>query len=446
MRFLSSYFLRLALLVALLPVLIMGGALWTTYQTTAAQLRVEATNQISDEIASLVEIYVGGGPEALTRSINNRVKLTPETRARMHYGLMDTGGTRLAGNVSLAYTRNDNYAQFIDGTGSEFGPVIMRATPLRGGEVLHVVRSDRNRLDLLARLKTKFITLAFVTLALGLFAGFWTSRIFRRRIGALNKVCAQVGDGHLDARAAGADTRDEIGVLAGNVNNMLERISSLIKIRKNISDQVAHELRTPLSKLDGKLVEAAITCDDPRALDAARGEITGCISLLDSLLDVSALEAQSGDKTGFIQVDISALASDMSEFYQGLAEEKNMTLTRDIKERVTMMGDPMQLSRLLANLLDNAIKYTPRGGDIEISVSEGPRISVSDTGPGVPTHLRASIFTPFFRDPDKQNIGGHGLGLALCHAIAARHEMTLTVERANTTGGARFVLAPTPTS
>ena len=437
-----TYFARLALLVALLPLLVMGGALGWTYKSTSAQLRAERINQINDDIAALVEIYTDSGQAGLLKAVENRLKLTPKSRARAHYAVTQKT-EKLAGDLSGAIIKGRDYTQFIDWQGAGDSPMIVRSTPLRGGEILHVARNDDIRQNLLAKMRKTFMGLALLTLMLGTGAGLYASRVFKRRIKSLNDTCAKVGNGHLEERAAFVDSHDEIGVLGGNVNDMLARISGLIKIRKNISDQVAHELRSPLTRLDAKLVEAAKTCDDPAALDKARDEISNCVTLLDSLLDVSALEAQSGDKTGFQSVNLSDLVHNMAEFYRGLAEDKGMVIMEEIDKDVMVDGDPVQLSRLTANLLENAIKYTLFGGEININLAPGPVLSVQDTGPGIPKALRESIFTPFFRAPElkkQENVNGHGLGLALCKAIAQRHDLNLIIEDA--APGARFVLKP----
>ncbi len=444
MGFVSSYFFRLALLVAVLPVMIMGLALLWTYNSTSAQLRTERVYQINDDIAALVEIYTDQGQAGLVTTIENRLKFVPNTRSRAHYALVDAQGSTLAGDLAGEIISNRDYAQFIDWKDEALASLIIRATPLRGGEVLHVARNDEIRQKSLSRLRTTFAATAFLTLLLGLLAGACASYIFKRRIKSVNETCALVAQGHLSARILGQENEDEFGVLSGNVNAMLDRIGTLIKLRKNITDQVAHELRSPLTRLDVALVKAGANVNNPAEIEAARSEITNCISLLDALLDVSSLEAQGGDKSGFDGVNLSELAAQMFEFYQGLAEEKNIELTSDITANVQIEGDKMQLSRLIANLLDNAIKYTPTDGHVQIRVTQGPILSVSDNGMGVPENLRNSIFTPFFRDPGLktrrgQNISGHGLGLALCQAIARRHDLKLRVEDAKP--GARFVLS-----
>lgn len=453
MGFLSSYFFRLAVFVAILPVLVMGGALSWTYTSTARQLRAERVYQVNDDIAALVEIYTDTGQVGVIRSIENRLMLIPESRARAHYALVDVQGVKLAGDLGGAILANSDYLHFMDWDDTEIGPLILRATPLRGGEVLHVARNDEIRQSTLARLRRAFSFMALATLVLGGGAGVLAAHIFKLRIKSINETCEQIAKGHLNARVPmrrgdRQPNNDEFGVLSRNVNAMLERIGKLIVLRKNITDQLAHELRSPLTRLDASLVKAALSTKNPADIEFARSEIINCISLLDALLDVSSLEAQGGDKSGFDKIDLSELTLQMAEFYQGLAEEKNIELSTEIPPNISLEGDSMQMSRLIANLLDNAIKYTPSGGHVHVGLVEGPVLVVADNGPGVPENVWTSIFTPFFRDPGLrarrgQNIGGHGLGLALSQAIAKRHNLKLRVEDA--APGARFILAPSQT-
>lgn len=449
MKILSSYFFRLAVLIAVLPILVMGAALAVSYTSTATQLRHERIYQINDDLAALVEIHTDQGKAGLIHAIENRLQLTPETRARAHYALTDADGTKHAGDLKGAILGNQNYTTFIDWKKQTGAPLIVRTTPLRDGNILHVAREDGIRQKALAQLRKTFSLMALATLALSICAGIFASHIFKRRLKTVNETCEEVAQGHLGARIPNYKTQDEFGMLSHNVNSMLERIGKLISLRKNITDQVAHELRSPLTRLDASLVKAAKTAKNPKDIEAARIEITNCISLLDALLDVSSLEAQSGDRSGFDTVDLSELTAQMSEFYQGLAEEKNIALSTNITPDISFEGDSMQLSRLIANLVDNAIKYTPAGGKVRISLSQSPNsktpiLAVSDNGTGVPANIRASIFTPFFRDPGlkagrEQSVGGHGLGLALSQAIAKRHGMKIRVEGADS--GARFILS-----
>ena len=438
MRWLSSYFVKMALLMTLLPMLVLAAALVTTYQSTSSQLRTETIHQINDEIAGLVEIYADQETSGLLRTIEYRQKLIPKSRARTHYAVVNNDGNIIGGTLSKDSVKSGDHARFVD-LNIDQVPLILRSTPLRGGEVLFVARDDLIRQDTLRNLRKQYLIWGAAAFMLAMMMGLFAAWFLRRRIKNINDTCTAVGEGDLAARAA-VGGADEIGVLSGNVNEMLGRISKLIALRKNISDQVAHELRSPLTRLDAKLVRAASATENPGAIQEARDEVNNCISLLDALLDVSSLEAQSGDKTGFEPVNISKLAVQMAEFYRATAEEAGMVIDEDIARGVIIEGDKIQLSRLIANLLENAIKYAASGKQVKISVGQNPSalLTVEDKGPGVPPEYAKSIFTPFFRHKGKQSVSGHGLGLALCQAIGQRHGFEIKLEDA--APGARFVV------
>jgi signal transduction histidine kinase len=174
-------------------------------------------------------------------------------------------------------------------------------------------------------------------------------------------------------------------------------------------------------------------------LGRARGDIRRITTMLDSLLDIAASEANRGNAEGLAPFDLSAVASDMAELYRSSIEEAGLNLVTSIAPSVTMCGEAMQIGRLLANLLDNAVKYVPAGGTISLTVQEGPRVVVSDDGPGIAAELRADVFDRFRRGRDAGQTSGHGLGLALARAIALRHDLVLTLGESSV--GCRFELA-----
>jgi signal transduction histidine kinase len=234
---------------------------------------------------------------------------------------------------------------------------------------------------------------------------------------------------------------DEIARLTGHVDAHLDRIEKLLRAQREISDDIAHELRTPLVHLDSRLLKALDRNADREVgeeLERARADIRSVVSLFDALLDIALAESAGGSGTLRQEIDLSEVAGDVAELYQASAEEAGITFTTRIAPDVQLRGEAMQLARLIANLLDNAFKYAPRGSRVRLSVSPGPRILVEDDGPGVPPEDAERIFQRFLRGGTKAN--GHGLGLALVTVIAARHGLAARVESA--APGARFVVEP----
>ncbi|MFN3551971.1 MAG: sensor histidine kinase, partial [Novosphingobium meiothermophilum] len=237
--------------------------------------------------------------------------------------------------------------------------------------------------------------------------------------------------------------------IAAHGTRLLARKAQLLKAYKQVSEHVAHEVRTPLMHLDNRLASAMQ--ERPEApggpLGQARDEIRSIAAMLDSLLDIASAESRRGDLAGLAELDLSALARSLAELYEGSAEDAGLLLETAIAPGVTMLGERMQITRLLSNLLDNAIKYVPEGGTIRLSVGPGPRIVVEDDGPGIPHDQRSRIFERFSRvtapaDPEGPEKPGHGLGLALSKAIAERHGMILHL--GDSPRGAKFILEPAP--
>ena len=201
-------------------------------------------------------------------------------------------------------------------------------------------------------------------------------------------------------------------------------------------------MRTPLMHLDTQLVKLARETGDAalgEALARARGDIRGIVALLESLLDIASSEAKIGDRSGLKPVNLSAMVARLADLYADSAEESGHRFDVAIAPGVTFPGEEMQLARLVTNLLDNAFKYVPAGGTIRLALAAGPRLELSDDGPGIPDGDRETVFTRF-RRAHGETKGGAGLGLALARAIAQRHGLSLTLLASQR--GAHFMLQP----
>jgi signal transduction histidine kinase len=248
-----------------------------------------------------------------------------------------------------------------------------------------------------------------------------------------------VRDGAVDRRAPGDDARDEFGVLARNINMALERIERLMSAQREVNDLTAHELKSPLLRIDHTLAEL----DHEDAVQRARAQLEDLSGLIETLLDISAVSAQIGDARGLETVDLAEIVRSLIPLYADVAEEAGITLEVEADQPVPLAGSPVQLSRLAANLIDNAVKFSAHGGRVRVSVRPGPVLEVSDQGPGVPEEAREQIFTRFVRTHEDGRVRGHGLGLSFVHAAARRHGLTVVVDDArwpDGRGGARFTV------
>ena len=210
---------------------------------------------------------------------------------------------------------------------------------------------------------------------------------------------------------------------------MLDRIENLNRATHHLSDTIAHELRTPLNRMLQRISRIE---GQEAEVEALKSEMRGAIRMFDSLLDISRAEADQGQGGGLVPVDLSAVATEVWELYEALAEDKGLLCSAEVAPGLSVLGDRNLIAQGLANLLDNAIKYCAAGDTLALSLTTtGDRhlLRLADGGPGLPEELRDEAFDRFTRaDRDRaRGIKGHGLGLALVRAIAARHGARLTL-------------------
>ncbi len=282
-----------------------------------------------------------------------------------------------------------------------------------------------------AGLERDVMAVGLLALALAGFVAFvigpMASLRLVRRVEAVNAACEAFGAGDLTARAPGASASDEFGALARSVNAMFERIDALVGGLREVSNQAAHDLRTPIARLRANLdtVRAADTLDQARtAADAAIAETNAILETFDALLDLAEIKA--GSTVVLSPVDLSAIARQAADLYRPVAEDAGIALTLDLQP-AHVAGEQALLIRVVANLLDNAIKYCPPGSTVSIivkHVEDSVELAVLDDGPGVPAAARSDLLKPRVRGAAASG-PGLGLGLALVSAVAARHAAQL---------------------
>ncbi|MEZ5710202.1 MAG: ATP-binding protein [Blastomonas sp.] len=411
----------------------------TLYTLTRAD-EAALARMVDTDLAGLADIHASGGLSELKARIDDRLALAPMDGRQPYYLLADGAGRKLAGNLGKwpeLSAENSEAGEIATGKGER---AAARATQLGPDVKLVVARGLGERQRLIASLATTFAITALALAALVLLTGGAAAFALRKRVDAINTVFSQLAEGDFTARTeSGRD--DELGELALHANHMVHRVGALVTAHRDMSDHVAHEIRTPLMHLDMRLVRALESTGDSalqESLGKARTDIRNIVRLLDSLLDIAASEARKGDVSTLENCNLSELAENIAELYAESAIEQNIVFERDIADHLWMRCEPMQITRLITNLLDNAFKYVDPGGTVRLTVGSGPRIEVSDNGPGIPEAFRASIFDRFRRAG--QGKAGHGLGLALARAIADRHN--LAIRLADSMDGTRIVIQP----
>lgn len=453
-RFRESIFARLVLWAILVSVGVTLLLWLVTITTLDRSSHAALVRAVDVDLAGMADIHASGGQKELEERIADRLALSVDDGTAPHYLVADDAGNRLAGDIASWPKLSARLSETGYITLSNHSPAYARATQLAPNLKLLVAREYGHDSALVRRIGWAFLASGALAALLVGIIGRWRAKKLAGRIGRINRAFREPDEPSLQALAEGAATSDEIGELTRHSAEALAHLRRMVNAHRETTDQVAHELRTPLMHLDNRLVKALKTVPDEenrRLLVDARAEIRQVIALLESLLDIATSEARKGDRLGLVPVNLSQLAGRIGELYADSAEESGHRFIRSIMPGVSFQGEEMQLTRLITNLLDNAFKYVPAGGTVRLSLEQGPVLTISDDGPGVPEADREKIFDRFRRGSMPADIAaagqgaksrGHsaGLGLALARAIAERHRLTLLLEPSKK--GARFVVAP----
>ena len=391
----------------------------------------ELRSSILDELETLQVVYAGQQLRGVEQYLEDQRNLP--TIGRFNYLIVDGDGNKIAGDLA----QTPRYREFSGGwLGFQLAllnwgePVdvdfLARRAQLGGGVNALVAR---NYADAIASGGLVFNTLfraMIATLLLGIVGGFFSAATTLHRFERLNSELSSIVRGNFSQRLTVAGKHGYPRELARAMNQMLDQIGSLMQGVRLVSDNIAHDLRTPLTRIRNQLSQLRQRLD-ATGQDEVDRIIEDCDSLLSSfnaLLRISALESGSRPPV-HAQVDLSSVLADVVELYEPVANERDIQLRLSLATGISCPGDTDLLFQMCANLLDNAIKYTPVGGQIEVGLSrqpEGNEIVVADSGPGIDPLDRKNVFRRFFRvESSRGEQPGHGLGLSLVQAIVHYH-------------------------
>lgn len=426
------------ILFAVSVLLLLGFIYWRT----AGFMAQQADETIKAELQGLAEQWKRRGIMGLRTIIVERAQRPGQ---RTLY-LLSFGDSPLAGNLSrwphdATETApgwiNFSYSRGVEGD-QETRPGRASISQMLGGFRLLVGRDMKEVNAIESTIRSTLLWALAITGFFGVAGGVWISRNVMRRLEAINRTSRDIMLGDLTRRIPMQGSRDELDDLAGNLNEMLEQIERLMMGMREVADNIAHDLRTPLNrlrnKLEGALINNASREEQMQALESAIAEADGLISTFNSLLLIA--EAETGAHRDTLELmDLSEVIHDIADLYEPAAEDRGVTLRFIAPSRITVRGNRSLLARAAANLVENALKYTPQGGIVTVSTGINPRddrptFSVRDTGPGIPEADRERVLDRFVRLERSRNTPGSGLGLSLVAAVARMHDATITLEDA----------------
>ncbi|GIX09741.1 HAMP domain-containing sensor histidine kinase [Elioraea sp.] len=420
-----SFAVRVAVAAAavmLVLTLLGSGLVWLR---ASAALRQQLDIAIAGEAEGFAREYEALGLGELAAS----VEAYSRRRGPLMVALLGPSGQTVAGRMPAAPRRLQGFADMaVPETGQRLRAL---GAVLPGGFNL-ILATDLAPAEEAARALAWTLPIAGGSAALlALALGFLAARGLERRLARATDAAQRIMDGDLSHRLPLGGRGDEFDRLTGAINLLLARIEALVTAQRQVTDDIAHDLRSPLARLrqtlEGALARPRDAAEDARVLEGALAELDTVLATFAALLRIARAEAAG--REGFARVDLSALAAGLAEAYGPVAEEAGRRFETRIAPGITAEGDAMLLRQAIANLLDNALAHG--GPTITLELRAGPMVTVTDDGPGIPVAEREAVVRRFYRRDASRGTPGAGLGLALVAATAKRH-------------GGRFRLADGP--
>src|SRR6201996_1586395 len=443
-RLFQTQAFRIVLVYVLLFAISVSALLFFTYWNTRRTLDAQTDQIIEAEITGLNEQYQHFGLPGLVETVRSRSLHQGQALYLVADGLHHIVAGNLEFWPQVSPTAPGSMVEFdydrpLDGK-LESRRARGRVFPLAADFMILVAQDVHDRYLTERMFTTTLPWTVLLILVLGTVGGALMSRNMLRRLDIINRTSGEIMRGDLTRRVPLNGSGDEFDVLAENLNRMLDRIERLMRGLREVTDSVAHDLRTPLNRLRNRLEESGARLS---AAGAQAGEIERAIAETDQLIGTfNALlliaETDAGTtRAAMAPLELNAVAADVVELYEPLADENKISLMLLPGAAVAIEGNRSLIAQALANLVDNAIKYTPAGGKVRIRAAVTPEnveLSVADSGPGIPLADRPRVTERFVRLEASRNSPGTGLGLSLVAAVAHFHNAELTLEDNMPTG------------
>lgn len=429
-RFATIYAVLLAISASAL-------ALFLWYET-AGLLDRQTEAAIRADAQGLDERWQEGGLPALVMTIDDRLAQNVDDDAI--YLLVDSDLRRLAGNLK-------SWPEGVTAPGAWSELQVQRAGlrslarvqrfDLVGGFHLLVGRDMRVRAQLRSLLTDAILWALLVVVAMASAGALIARSLFRRTLANISATSAAIAAGDLSRRVSLSGRGDEFDQLSETINDMLDRIGRLMDGVRQVSNAIAHDLRTPITRARARLEDAGLharTAAELRAaIERATADLDGIAAVFQALLRIAEIEAGSR-RSAFAPFDLAPVLAGLAELYAAPAEERGICVDVASPSPLPAYGDPELVQQAIANLLDNAVKFSPDGGRVLLSGAASPggiEVTVEDEGPGIPAGDLGRVTERFYRGDDARNTPGSGLGLALVAAVAQLHGGMLRLETAS---------------
>jgi signal transduction histidine kinase len=437
--------------LAILYVLLFAGSVFAVlgflYWQTVVYVSRQTDETIDAEITGLAEQYRQRGLGGLVAVIQERS--ASERGTSMLYLLTDRTRQPIAGNLTRwpdVTIDQNGWLRFplerdVGASAASTGHVVQAASfVLPGGYQLLVGRDMQERTAFDHRMRQALAWSAVLTLLLGVGGGVLLSRRLLARLETINRTSSSIIAGDLTRRIPRRGSNDEFDRLAANLNSMLDQIERLMAAMRQVTDNIAHDLRSPLGRLRARIEVTLL--EEPsieryhETLQTTIIEADGLLATFSALLDIAEAEAGSR-REAMAPVDLAEVVRDLIDLYEPVAEEKGLRLDLAFETPgpLSVVGNRHLLNQAISNLIENALKYTPAGGAVLVTAGQHGdtiRLSVTDSGPGIPKAARERVFDRFYRLESSRTTPGNGLGLSLVKAVVGLHGGSIGLSEAPT--------------
>jgi signal transduction histidine kinase len=438
---------RYALVFAALSIFVMGTLLGVIYWSMLSLLQRHLEDSIEQQIQVLRHDLEQDGRESMLGLIRQHEEKQPDSR--VHFLVRNRMGKVIAGDLPPVPARagwQDIRLPPSPDSSNDTEHMLHGRGEWLDEDTYVLVTNDTADLRQSRELIIRSFAIALgVTVVLALSGGLVIGVLLLRRVDAVNRTARAIMDGDLSRRIPVVGPHDELGGLAEGLNRMLARIEELMESLRHVSSDIAHDLRTPLGRLRQRLEASRIktrgSAEYEAAIDAAIEDTDAILKTFEALLRITQIEA-GARRARFASTNLSSVTENVIEAFSAVAEDEGRKLDAHIGPDITVNGDRELLTQMFANLTENALRHTPAGTTVEVRlerVNGCARVTVSDTGPGIPAEHRAHVFRRFYRLDASRSTPGSGLGLSLVAAVAKLHGATISLE--DNRPGVRVVVA-----